>query len=78
MVCVHVSKICQFSTWQDPVEVTIFHLLKVFILVRVEVGEVKKAKMNSLQQCNEIRSHDTSHDRSHDLAVTLEMAAKQC
>lgn len=38
----------QELAWQDPVEVTIFHLLKVFILVRVEVGEVKKAKMNSL------------------------------
>ena len=66
MVCAHVSKICQFSTWQDPVEVTIFNLLKVFILVRVEVGEVKKAKMNSLQQCKDQRyGHMTHHMIGH-------------
>ena len=35
-------------TWDDPIEVAIFHLLIVFILFHIEVGEVKEAKLKCL------------------------------
>ena len=52
-----------YRTWDDPIEVTVFNLFKVFVLVWVEVGKVKKAKMKSLH--NKGQDHMTGHMIGH-------------